>query len=107
MHSGTFTAKYMLACLMDTLQQFHSFGFQVSALILDGATSNLSMIKLLMGVKGVFGHNDHHEERHRISPCIRNPFTGQNIHVMICPSHQVSRKQIVFKHNCYKFFHTY
>ena len=59
------------------LQQFHSFGFRVSALILDGASSNLSMIKLLMGVKGVFGHDNHQDDCHRISPCIRNPFTGE------------------------------
>ena len=83
LYIGTFTAKFTLACLMNTLQQFHSFDFRVSVLILDGSSSTLSMIKLLMGVKGVFGHDDHQDDRHRISPCIRNPFTGENIYLIL------------------------
>ena len=87
--AGTFKAKYMIACIMDALQKFEAFGFHVSMLIVDGASANLSMLKILMGTTGVFGHNSESDEPHRISPVFMNPFSGANIHVVICPSHQV------------------
>ena len=49
---------------MDTLRQFSSFGFHVSLLIVDGASSNLTTLKLLIGVRGVFGHDDSLEDKH-------------------------------------------
>ena len=64
--SGTFDAKFMLACLMDSLQHFHAFGFKTSLVIVDGASSNLSCIKLLLGVKGVFGHKQELTDQHSI-----------------------------------------
>ena len=87
--TGTFDAKFMLACIMDSLQYFHAFGFKVSLVIVDGASSNLSCIKLLLGVKGVFGHSDELRDRHSITTSATNPFTGGKIFFMICPSHQV------------------
>ena len=33
--TGTFDAKFMLACLMDNLQYFHAFGFKVSLVIVN------------------------------------------------------------------------
>ena len=80
----------MLACIMDTLRQFSSFGFQVNLLIVDGASSNLTMLKLLMGVRGIFSHDDSLEDKHMIKPCVRNPFNGKNMYLLICPSHQVN-----------------
>ena len=85
---GGFKAKYMIACLMDSLQKLDSFGSHVSMLVVDGASANLSMLRLLMGTTGVFGFNSASEDPHRISPCFTNPFTGR-IHVIICPSHQI------------------
>ena len=87
--TGTFDAKFMLACLMDSLQQFHAFGFKISLVIVDGASSNLSCIKLLLGVKGVFGHEDELTDRHSVTASTTNPFTGEKLFFMICPSHQV------------------
>ena len=87
--TGSVDAKFMVACLMDSLQQFHAFGFKVSLVIIDGAASNLSCIKLFLGVKGVFGHNDKASDRHRIAATTTNPFTGDKLFFMICPSHQV------------------
>ena len=84
----------MLACIMDTLRQFSSFGFHVSLLIVDGASSNLSMLKLLMGTSGTFGYDDCLEDKHEIKPCLRNPFNGKTIHLLICPSHQVKYMHI-------------
>ena len=91
--TGSFDARFMIACLMDSMQQFHSFGFKVKLVILDGASSNLSSIKLLLGIKGVFGHNDDLVDRHSIPGSIVNPFSGDKLYFMIikklCPSHQV------------------
>ena len=55
---------------MDSLQHFHAFGFKVS---FDGAAPNLSCIKLLLGRKGVFGHNDELADRHSV---YNEPFYG-------------------------------
>ena len=81
--------KFMLACLMDSLQHFHAFGFKVSLIIVDGAASNLSCIKLLLGRTGVFGHDDELADRHSVDVFTTNPFTGDKLYFMICPSHQV------------------
>ena len=86
---GSFKAKQMIACIMDSLQKFESFFFHVSMIVVDGASSNLSMIRLLMGKVGVFGTTTDSDDPHKISPSFRNPFTGENIHIVICPSHQV------------------
>lgn len=45
--TGLFKAKFMTACVFDALRHFHSYDFRVTLLILDGASSNLSMLKLL------------------------------------------------------------
>lgn len=48
---GPLKAKFMFACVMDAMRQFHAFGFSVTLLVVDGASSNMSMIRLLMGTK--------------------------------------------------------
>ena len=58
-------------------------------IIVNGASANLSMIRMLMGKTGVFGSNSDSENPHRVSPSFLDPFTGENAHVVICPSHQV------------------
>ena len=85
MSSGPFKAKYMLACVTDAMRQFHAFQFAVSLLILDGGSSNLTMMKLLMGVQGVFGHKELQTDRHRIRGYVTNPFSGKKLYMMTCP----------------------
>ena len=43
---GTFNAKNMLACVLDTMRKFHMYDFKVNVLFCDGASTNLFMIKL-------------------------------------------------------------
>ena len=100
---GSFKAKHMIACIMDSLQKFESFGFHVSMIVVDGASANLSMIRMLMGKTGVFGSNSDSDDPHRISPSFPNPFTGENIHVVICPSHQVFDPVWILSHTLYIF----
>ena len=91
----------MLACIMDTLRQFSSFGFHVSLLIVDRASHvsllivdraspNLTTLILLICVRGIFGHDDNLEDKHMIEPCVCNPFNWKNMYLLICPSHQVN-----------------
>ena len=42
---GTFEAKFMLACI---LHKFEAHGFRICVLVCDGATLNLTVLKLLM-----------------------------------------------------------
>ena len=74
---------------MDALRKFEAHGFHVCSFICDGASSNLSMIKILLERKGPFYHNDDLADRHSIPTSFINPFTGSEIHIIICPSHQV------------------
>lgn len=72
--NGPFKAKYMLACIIDAMRQLHAFQFAISLLILDGGSANLTMVKLLMGVQGVFGHQESQADRHsrlRDQPVLR------------------------------------
>ena len=41
--------KFLIPCLMDAMFKFHKFGFKSVAVVCDGASSNLSMIKVLSG----------------------------------------------------------
>lgn len=43
----SFKAKHIIASIMDSIQKIESFGFHVSMIIVDGASANLSMIRLL------------------------------------------------------------
>lgn len=87
--SGPFKAKTMLACVMEALRKFQAHGFDVCVLICDGASSNLTMLKILLGKKGPFYHNDKLSDRHEIPTSFTNPFTGEKVHCIICPFHQV------------------
>ena len=64
---------------------------QVSAVVLDGASTNLSMIKVLSGFgKGAYGLDLEQDDPHAVSPWFANPLYPQNIiYFVICPTHQV------------------
>ena len=55
---------------------------------MDGASTNLTTLKLLVGTEGMFSHNEQQEDPH--STCISantiNPFTGKKMYMIICPS---------------------
>ena len=81
--------KFLLPCIMDTVHQFHLFGFETSLIICDGASSNLSLLKALCGHEGAYGFDNTQDDRHEVPVSFTNPFTGSKIYQMICPSHQV------------------
>jgi hypothetical protein len=47
------TQSFMMSCLMETMRVLHACGFQVTCLVCDGASTNLSLIKTTMGLRGL------------------------------------------------------
>ena len=62
---------------------FSQFGFQVRALLYDGASSNLSSFKVLCGYTNC-------EIIDITKPRFKSPFDGKDVHLIVCPSHQVN-----------------
>ena len=81
-------SKFLLPCVMDAIYQFHRFAFETSV-ICDGASANLSLLKVLCGREGAYVPNDNQEDRHRVPVSFTNPFNGHKMFQMICPTHEV------------------
>ena len=47
-------SKYILGIMLETVKFFHLYGFNTCVLVCDGASSNLTTIKMTMGESGVF-----------------------------------------------------
>ena len=84
-------SKFTLPCLLDTLRLLHNFGFKSNAVVCDGAATNMSLIKSMMGVRGSFGHKaPETADRHTVPSSICHPFwPKQRLYFIICPSHQL------------------
>ena len=63
-----------------TMLAFLHFGFGVRALLCDGASSNLSLLKVLSNNVGKVDITD---------PSFLSHFVGKRVHLLACPSHQV------------------
>lgn len=77
---------------MTTIQAFHIYGFNTSAVVCDGASANLKAIKYLtMGKSGAYGINEdpHVDDPHRVKTWMLNPWTNEKLFFIPCPSHQV------------------
>ena len=88
--SGTLQEAIML-----TLKAFHAHGFKVAILLCDGASSNLSGLKIFTGHQRaqlpVSDSGSTLREKYLLKAYFPNPEDpfGWPIFVMICPSHQV------------------
>lgn len=71
--------KYLHSLVTRTMLAFIQFGFGVKALLSDGASSNLSLMKLLCGYK----------DDSKLTSSFISPFSGEKVFVIVCPSHQV------------------
>ena len=77
-------SKYVLGVVLETVKLFHLYGFNTCVLVCDGASSNLTTIKIAMGESGVS------ESTAVINLSFTNPFNpSRKIHWVKCPSHQV------------------
>ena len=78
--SSTMESKFLHSMVTRTMLAFVQHGFSVHALLCDGASSNLSLLKLMCGVD---------DESAPIKPWFQSPFDGKRVCVIVCPSHQV------------------
>lgn len=100
-HAGM-SAKFILATLYDTMYVFHLYKFMVRAVLCDGASSNLSALKLLTGFgSGAFGScsPEKGENVHYVKTFFLNPYDNMKTFTLICPSHQVWLYKINFQCN--------
>lgn len=83
-------AKYMIATIQESMLKLHWFGFHTVAIVLMvHASVNLSMIKLWSEDKtGAYGTQEG-DDKHVVKPWFTDPFNGQKVFFIICPSHQV------------------
>ena len=85
-----FCTKNLITITQDTMMKLHWFGFHTAIIIVDGASCNLSMIKLWTERrKGAYGIREEMEDKHAVKPWFIDPFNGQHVYFIICPSHQV------------------
>ena len=83
------STKFIYPCLMETIRLFLLYGFRTKLLVCDGASSNLSLLKMLCcGKSGAFDNIlDGGEDK--VPHSFTSPFNNETIFCTICPSHQV------------------
>ncbi len=79
--SSSLEVKSLHSFVIRSMLVFVQFGFGIRAILCDGASSNLKLLKLLCGV------SDNSEDL--IETSFQSPFDGKSIHAIVCPSHQV------------------
>lgn len=87
--SGSIESSHLYSMVTRTMLAFHTVNFKVRALVCDGASSNLSLLKVLCGFQA--------EDSDSVSaapttPWFVSPYDGDKVYLIICPSHQVSYK---------------
>lgn len=80
--SSSLELKVLHSMVTRTMLAFTKFDFQVRSLLCDGASSNLSLLKLLSGF-------DNHHKEDILEPWFTSPFDGKPVFLLVCPSHQV------------------
>ncbi len=80
--SSSLEAQSLHSMVVRTMLAFSQFGFVVRALLCDGASSNLSLLKLLCGYSNC-------EDVDLLDSSFKSPFDGKRVHLIFCPSHQV------------------
>ena len=92
-------SKFVIATLFDTMYVLQLYNFETTAILCDGASSNLSALKILTG----FGHGAYGVKEagtcdnvHEVKTWFNNPFTNNKVFILICPSHQVRCVPLIF-----------
>ena len=96
--SKSFKQAYLIACVFEIMRACYAYEFSATCLVCDGASTNLNVIKALIGVSGSFGsHVLNGKTDHSIQPSFPNPFdNGRLCYCIICPSHQMKNIIISF-----------
>ena len=77
---STMETKFLHSIVTRTMLAFTQHGFGVKALPSDGASCNLSLMKLLSGQS---------DDSSKITLWFVSPFSGEKVYLIVCPSHQV------------------
>ena len=80
--SGTIECRFLHSIVTRTMLAFHQFNFHVRALVCEGASSNLSLLKVLSG----FSEDTDSSCQ---KPWLFSPSDGEKVFLIVCPSHQV------------------
>ena len=67
----------LYSMVVRTMLVFSQFGFHVRALLCDGASSNLSLLKLLCGYVN-------NEDKDIQEPWFKSPFDRKNVYLLVC-----------------------
>lgn len=82
--------QYLSSCLFETMHAMYSYGFGISCLVCDGASSNLTVMKSLLGLSGSIGYTTCDDVcDHSVKASFVNPFENRPCHIVICPSHEL------------------
>ena len=95
--------KFLLSCLFEAMFVFETYGFEVVALIRDGASCNLSLLKQPCGTTGKYGSLAGDGDVKDNPVWFINPYSGEKTYLFICPSHQVHDTDTFmqyFKYTC-------
>lgn len=90
--AGSWDHKFLLECVMRTIQAFTLYNFRIRVLVCDGASSNLALIKLLCSYEHEQLPLSDGEDPFAVSASFENPYEDdedKRVFVVICPSHQV------------------
>lgn len=89
--AGSWDHKFLLECIMRTIQAFTLYNFRIQVLLCDGASSNHAVIKLLCGYEHEQLPLSDGEDPFAISASFENPYEGDEDKrvFVICPSHQL------------------
>ena len=79
---------FLMSCVFEAMFAFETYGFSVGALVCDGASCNLSLLKRLCGTAGKFGSTSS-SIAGRVPCSFVNPYSGHPTYLIVCPSHQV------------------
>jgi hypothetical protein len=83
---GSIEAQQLYSYVMKSMLALNQYGFIICALLCDGASCNLAVLKQLC---------NHKKGDELNSPFFISRFNGQKVHLIICPSHQV-KQTIIF-----------
>ena len=72
-----FETKFLLSCLFEAMFVFETYGFEVVALICDGASCNLSLLKQLCGTTGKYGSLAGDGDVKDIPSCLQELYIGR------------------------------
>lgn len=79
--------KFLMTCLFESMFVFETYGFSISAIVCDGASCNLALLKRMCGTSGKFSSTSGSTGD---VPCsFTNPYSGLTTYLIVCPTHQV------------------